>query len=407
MRIAVEYGHERAEYEVPAEKVIATGPPPPALPDPAVAIRAALESPVGFPPLRRALTPDDHVAVVVDDSLPHLGELLVPLLEDVVGAGVAPEAVTLLCPPAPAGQPWLDELPDSLQEVRVEVADAADRRRLSYLATTRAGRRLYLNRTLVDADQVVVLSRCRYDPVLGHSGAEGALFPALSDDATRTEVAGHFNPDPPASGPWPVHAEAVETAWLLGAPFFVQVIEAAGDGLAHVVAGTDEASREARRLLDASWKQVVERPGDLVVAGISGDPARHTFADLAAALANAARVVRPGGRIVLLTRADPTLGDEADSLRGAEDAEAASASLGRHPTLSQLAALQWARAAGHAQVALLSGLPGDTVEELFATPLQNASQAQRLLDAAGSCLFLADAHKALTVLGDEREGDAE
>jgi hypothetical protein len=49
-------------------------------------------------------------------------------------------------------------------------------------------------------------------------------------------------------------------------------------------------------------------------------------------------------------------------------------------------------------VALLSGLDDEAAEELFATPLQNAGQVQRLLDAAGSCLFLADAHKALAVL---------
>jgi nickel-dependent lactate racemase len=395
MRIAVEYGRERAEYEVASDKLIATRPPPAALADPAAALRAALEAPVAFPALRRALTPDDHVAVVVDDTVPRVGELLVPLLEHIIAAGVAPESLTLLSPAGAGGQPWLEELPDSLQEVRVEVADAADRRRLSYLATTRAGRRLYLNRTLVDADQIVVLSRCGYDPLLGHSGAEASLFPALSDEATRKDVAGKLDPDMPQSGPWPVREEAQETAWLLGAPFFVQVIEAAGDGVAHVVAGTAEASREARRLLDEEWGRTVPRRADVVVAGISGDPARHTLADLAAALANAARVVRAGGRIVLLTAARPDLGALGDALRAAGDAEAAAAALA-HPTLEQWPALLWARAASQAQVALLSGLPGDTVEDLFVTPLEHAGQAQRLLDAGGSCLFLADAHNTLT-----------
>jgi hypothetical protein len=195
-----------------------------------------------------------------------------------------------------------------------------------------------------------------------------------------------------------VREEAQEAAWLLGAPFFVQVIEAIGDGVAHVVAGTTEASREARRLLDEAWKRVVPRPADVVVAAISGDPARHTFAELAAALANAARVVRAGGRIVLLTQARPDPGELADALRGAADAESAAAALGRHPTLGQLPALRWARSASHAQIALLSGLPGDAVEDLFATPLEGAGQVQRLLDAGGPCVFLADAHKTLTAL---------
>ncbi len=398
MRIAIEYGRDRAEYEVPEGKLIATPAPPAGLAEPGAALRAALETPVAFPALRRALTPDDHVVVVIDERVPQLAKLLVPLLEHIAGAGVAPEAITLLCAATADSQPWLDELPDSLQEVRVEVAGAEDRRRLSYLATTRGGRRLYLNRTLVDADQAVVLSCCRYDPLLGHSGAEGALFPSLSDDATRKEVAGRLNPDLPESGPWPVWQEAEEASWLLGAPFFVQVIEAAGDGVAHLVAGTSEASREAMRLLKATWRRPVAAPVDVVMASISGDPSRHTFADFAAALGNASRVVRPGGRIVLLSDAHPELGEQVESLRGALDAEAAALALGPHPTLEQLPALRWARAAAHAQVALLSRLPSDTIEDLFVTPLENAHQAQRLLDAGHSCLFLADAHKTLTVL---------
>jgi nickel-dependent lactate racemase len=401
MRIAVDYGRERAEYEVAADKLIASRPPPVALADPAAALRAALEHPFGFPPLRRALTPGDRVAVVVDEGLPHLVELLVPLLEHAVGAGVAPEAMTLVCPRSAGGQRWADDLPESLEEVHVEVADPGDRRRLSYVATTRQGRRLYLNRTVVDADQAIVLSACRYDPVMGHTGAEASLYPALSDEATRKDVQSRATLDVPEAGPWPARDEAAEAAWLLGMPFFVQVIEAAGDGLAQVVAGVSEAGAEARRLLDAGWKQAVPRAADVVVASLSGDPGRHTFADLAAALDCAARVVRPGGRIVVLSRAafDPGAPGPA-LLRGAEDPGEALAALGRRPAWDQVPALRWARAAGHAHITLLSGLPADAAEDLFVTPLEDARQAQRLLDAGGACLFLPDAHKARAVVAD-------
>ena len=100
----------------------------------------------------------------------------------------------------------------------------------------------------MDADQLVVLSGCRYDPQLGRGGAVGALFPALSDEATRAELNGRPNLDgPDAAAETALQAEATEAAWLLGAPFFVQVIEAAGDGAAHVVAGTAAAAAEGRR----------------------------------------------------------------------------------------------------------------------------------------------------------------
>jgi nickel-dependent lactate racemase len=400
MRVAVDCGHERLEFEVAGENLIASRPPPAPLPGPGAAVRAALESPHAYPPLRRALTPGDRVTVVVDERLPQPARLLVPVLEHITAAGVAPEALTLLCAPSASRQPWLEELPDEFEEVQLEVHDPADRKRLSYLATTASGRRLYLNRTLVDADQAVVLSGRRYDPVLGYGGAEGAIYPALADEATRAEAHSQVRLTAPGGSPWPAQKEAVETVWLLGAPFFVQVIEAAGDEVAHVVAGAAEASVAGRELQDACWRQSVARPADLVIASLAGDPARQTFADLAAALDCAARVVRPGGRLVLLTAANPALGPDTDGLREAEEGSPALVKLRQHPTLETVPALRWANAVAGARVYLLSGLPGEAVEELSATPLENAGQVQRLIDAGGSCLFIGDAHKALAILTD-------
>jgi nickel-dependent lactate racemase len=200
-----------------------------------------------------------------------------------------------------------------------------------------------------------------------------------------------------------VRAQAEEAAWLLGAPFFVQVIEAAGDGLAAVVAGMAQASAEARRQLDAAWQQRVPQRADTVVAALSGDPARHTFADLAAALDCAAQVVRPGGRIALLSQAQPVLDAPAAAWQQAGGAQQALARLPRQPSLEQVALVRWARAVQHAQVALLSRLADEAVEDLFATPLQQAAQVQRWLDGGGSCLFLADAHKTQTILAPQAE----
>src|SRR5262249_25577985 len=146
------------------------------------------------------------------------------------------------------------------------------------------------------------------------------------------------------------------------------------------------------------WRVTVERPADTVVASVSGNPAGQDFADLAQALACAARVVRPQGHIVLLSQAQPALGPSAELLRQADDpAQALGALRHGHPA-GLAAAYQGATAAQQAHISLLSGSPAETAEELFATPLENAAQVQRLLDAPGSCLLLPDAHKTLAVL---------
>jgi nickel-dependent lactate racemase len=400
MQIGIDYGREHIDFEVAAEHLVGSHrfAVAPALPDPAAAVRQALETPSGFPPLRRALTPDDHVVIVIDEHLPHVEALLAPVVEHILEAGVARQAITILCPESDSSHAWLEERPPALQDIAVEFHDPRNRQRLSYLATTRHGRRIYLNRTAVDADQIVVLAGRGYDPLLGYSGAEASLFPALSDSATQRDLTTRVTNAAPGKNPGSVLQEATEVAWLLGAPFMVQVIEGMGDELAHVLGGLAATNAESRQLLNARWRLTVDSQADTVVASLSGDPARHDFAALARALAAAARVVKPGGRIILLSQAAPHLGPGAESLRRADDPESALAALREEVPPDMAAAFQWASAAQQATVYLLSGLPREVAEELFTTPLDHAGQAQRLLNGPGSCLFLEDAHKIMAVV---------
>lgn len=399
MHVGIDYGRSHIDLEVSEndQAPVSRGPIAPSLADPAAAVREALEHPHDYPPLRRALTPDDHVAIVVDQKLPRLAHLLTPILQHLAEAQVAPEAVTLVCAPPANRQGWVDDLPDEFQDVHIEIHDPNDRRKLAYLATTKQGRRLYLNRTAVDADQVVVLSRRNYDPLLGYGGAEGSLFPELSDAAWRLEAAAKPSLAVPGSTAWPLRQEAVEAAWLMGAPFLVQIIEGAGDGLAHVLGGSLGSSGEGQRLLDGRWRETVTGPVQTVIAAISGDPAQLDFADLAHAVAAAARVVQTNGRIVLLTEAAPTLSGAADLLRQAETPDDALEVLRKAKPADLPAAWMWASAAQKAHIYLLSKLDEETAEELFTTPLEQANQAQRLVSSGGPCLFLADAHKAMAV----------
>jgi nickel-dependent lactate racemase len=399
MRVGLASDRQHWDLEIDESALVAThrAEVGPALADPAAAVRAALESPFDYPALRRALTPDDHIAVVIDEDVPHLPEMLVPILEHICQAGVAAAAITLVCRPPSTGQAWVEELPDEYQDVRVEVHQPGDRRQLAYLATTKRGRRVYLNRSVVDADQVVVLSRRRYDPLLGYAGAEGTLYPGLGDEATLDEVSEKLDAEAPGGTPWPLRAAAAEVAWLLGAPFLVQVIEGAGSDIAHVIGGALESSRRGQHLLDERWRIEVETAPDVVIATLSGAAERHTFEDFARAFLCGARVVRPGGSVVLLADAAPSAGPSFELFRRLEDPGAALKALESEPPADFVAGFMWISAALRAKLYLLSGLPGEVAEELFVTPLEQARQVEKLL-GRGSCLYLPDAHKALAVL---------
>ncbi|HET6574034.1 MAG TPA: lactate racemase domain-containing protein [Fimbriiglobus sp.] len=362
-------------------------------------VRAALERPSGLDaPLRRALTPDDHVAIVLDERLPHTPELLAGVIEHIQSAGIHLEAVTVVVPPGGNNSPWVDDLPDEFADVHLETHDPEERKKLAYLATTRAGRRVYLNRTLVEADFTVVLTGRGYDPTFGYAGAEVALFPALSDAETLAESVGRFSLDPPGPKPVAARAEAAEIGWLFGTPFFVQVIEGAYGTVQEVVAGLSESTAEGVHRQDARWHATVEDRPDLVIAAISGPPDRVDFLALASAAAAAARVVQPGGRIAVLTDAAPPLEEGAEILRQADDPDAVGKVLARRKPDDWPAAALWAFAAGQANLFMASGWPNDVTEELFATPIASAAEVQRLIDAAERVLIIPDAHKTIVEL---------
>jgi nickel-dependent lactate racemase len=400
MRASIAWAEASLELEIGDGHLVAAQRAPLAAnrSDPAQDLRDALEHPLDYPALRLALTPDDHIGIVIDEGIPHLPDLLVPLLEHVQQAQVQPDAITLICPPPPSAQPWLDELPDDFQDVHIEVHQPADRKKLAYLATTKKDRRVYLNRTAVDADQLILMTRRGFDPRLGFSGAETALFPGLSDQASADEFRTQFDSRPPDAAPWPIQAEAREIAWLLGAPFFVQIIEGAGDAIAHVLAGPLESSAAGQRLLKARWRVQFDQPADVVIASVVGNSALHTIDDLARAFFAAARIAKPGGSIVLLTDVTPNLGPGFDLFRQHDDPALVQQLLLREKPPDLAAGYLWASAANQARLYLLSGLVGDVAEELFTIPMQSADQAQKLLSGHATCALLPDAHKTLAVL---------
>ena len=387
-RIDLPVGRDVWPLLVRPEALVRPVPPAAAPPaPPRELVRVALAAPLGLgAPLRAAVTPDDQVAVVFDPALPQLGTLVAGVLDHLAEAGIPPTAVTLIAPPGtPDG--WAKGIPVG---VRTETHDPADLKRLAYLATTRAGRRVYLNRAAVEADVLVVLSGRGYDPVLGYAGAEAAVFPALSDDETRAALT--VKPSLKAPEP-PGKTEATEVLWLLGMPLLVQVVAGPGDGIELVVAGLTDSSAEGVRRQDDLWRYAVAERPDLVVCAVAGDPARADFLTLAKAAACGARVVNPGGRVAVLSQAAPPLGAAGDRLRGADEPADAAKEVRGEP--GGAAAYLWAAAARRARLFVAAGWPDDLTEELFATPLGSAAEVQRLIDAAERVLVVPDADKTM------------
>jgi hypothetical protein len=332
------------------------------------------------------LTPDDRIAVVLASPCPGGVEIAEAVVRRLEGYGIPSARQTVV---VPVGQGDV-----SVPGVTVETHEPAELDRLAYLATTADGRRVYLNRTIAEADAVVVIAEVRHDPRGGVTGGPSAVFPEFSDVPTREALSKLST-----AGAFP---EADEVSWLLGSPFFVGVVAGPGGAVGRVVAGLAPSHGDARKRLADDWVLQLDKPADLAVATLTGDRDRVTMSDYLTALIHASRSVRPGGAIALLTESGPDL---PEVFRRLPDAgEAGAVRRRRKPERrTDRDADVWMGLVGRYRVYILSRWDEDQVESLSATPLLRAGEVQRLIDAADRVVILPDADRLVPVLS-KRKG---
>lgn len=172
----VVYGDRRMECHFLADTRVLHAPPPLApLTDPGAAVRAALEEPLGSPPLRKLVKRGDRVTIAFDDptmptpdmARPDARELIIPLvIEELERAGVERQDLTLVCAVGIHRKWTRSELATILGRRLVEEFwpaqlinhDAEDRENLVYLGRTELGQEVEINRLVVDSDITIYVN---------------------------------------------------------------------------------------------------------------------------------------------------------------------------------------------------------------------------------------------------------
>lgn len=373
----------------------------PAIADLLQAVENQLENPLDFPALRTALTPDDHLVIVFRDSINGAAQALQAVLEHIQQAGIRMEQVMVLVPHAESqGEPvWKQQLPDACQGFQLEYHDPATSV-MAYLASTRAGRRIYLNRHLVDADQIIIIGNVRFDAIYGVACGLADLFPAFSDLATLTELSRVFHSHAPAlNHSFPIWAETEEVGWQLGMPFMVCLAEGEGQTVTQVFAGGATAVRQqADHWLRQHSTLRLPYQVDLVVVTLTGSPSQQSFAFVAEAAYHASRLIRQGGRIAILSEVSGVLPAGSEIFSASETAVEGLSSLRHHPQIDRLPWWQLATVLEQASVYLYSHLPQEVAESLFITPLDSPIQVNQLIEQAKTVAFVEGGNRVLMEL---------
>lgn len=404
MRAEVRFGEELLGFDLDDEQVpgVWQGPADAPAAEVGQMVLDALENPGGgYPALHQIVVPGDRVVIAWDNETPCASTVLQGICAVLNRAGVEPESIHVLATAPPIGG-WDGLLPEG---VSGSVHDPDDAAGLAYLAATARGRRVYLNRRLTDADCVVPVGRLGYDPSLGYRGPWGVILPCLSNAETlRAFRARESDDQADPARDRPLLSESIEASWLLGSQFQVGILPG-HSGLAGVVAGLDRTVRsDGARQLDAAWTFHACQRAELVVVGI-GTPGRPTgLDDLALGLATASRLVRHGGKIVALSRAEGPPGEAFQRLYGLDDPHDRRAALTKAKGAPDFAAARrLLDALSRADVYLLSSLTDDQADDLGMVPLGCPEEARRVARIADSCLMVSDADRTRVELIDEAD----
>jgi nickel-dependent lactate racemase len=377
------------------------------LTDTTAAVNAALDSPLGFPPLARGTTPGDRVVLAVERDVPEAPRIISATVDYLVRSGVAPDGIAVL---TAVNDPQTENLRDAWtadwkSHVTVAMHDPLDQRRLAYLARSAAGTSVFLNRLLTEADLVVPIGTIRRRTAAGYFGVHSPVFPTFANQPAvlrfRTPQALRRR------GRHTAHLcqEVAEVAWLLGVTFTVQVVPAGGQRALAILAG-DPATVESRgrALYDAAWHGAVPDRAALVVAAIEGEASEQSWLNVGRAVAAASPLVEEGGAVALCSTLAAEPGPAVQLLSEVADPEDALRQIRKAKPDDILPATQLIRTLRRARVYLLSELDAGQVEQLNMVPLSSASELSRLAHRYRSCIVLSNApHASVRVRTESNE----
>lgn len=376
------------------------------LDDPSAAMAAALTEPLDMPALRHCVVPGDQIALALDAGLPQAPSLVAGVVSTLLESGVEPGQITLLRTmedaKASAEDPR-EALPCGVAEqIELVTHDPACRDEMRYLAATRDGRPIYLNRRIHEADLVLPIGCLRIGAAPQYFGMHGGLYPAFSDQRTQRRFR---TPGLKVARLRQLRHETDEVAWLLGLSMTIEVVPAGDGQVLHILAGEVNAvRRQGSRLCQHAWRDCVPRRASLVVAAIDGGPRQQTWVNVARALAAARRVVSDGGAIALCTELRDAPGPALQQLAEETDHPATRRELRKSRDGDAVAAVELRRTFDRASVYLLSRLKSEQVESLGVAPVSDVSELKRLSGHFPSCILLSSAQYAAVQLEDGQRG---
>jgi nickel-dependent lactate racemase len=311
MKVNLAYGQGHLPVELPDGRTTVIEPAhTPGLADERAAVLAAIDQPIGAPPLRDWIKPAHRVCILFTDitrATPN--ERLIPWLLDQL-AHVPRENITLLNQLGthrPNTRAELEQMltPAVVRNYRVLNHEPENPGALVQLGTTRDGTPALLNRHVVEADVRIVTGFIEPHFFAGFSGGVKGIMPGVAGLETVMSNHGAKNIGDPQStfgitNGNPIWEEMRDVALRVGPSFLLNVSLNEERRITGVFAGDLLAAHKVGcEFVRKSAMQKFAAPFDIVVTTNSGYPLDQNLYQGVKGMSAGARVIKEGGTLIL------------------------------------------------------------------------------------------------------------
>jgi len=293
----------------------------PALTNAHAAIEAALDNPIGCPPLATLAAGKRSAAIsVCDITRPAPNSVtLPPLLRRLHDAGIAKEAITIFIATGlhrPATDDEIQRIvgPEIASTYRVLNHHAREFAQHRSLGATRRGTAVYIDERFMAADLHITLGFIEQHLMLGFSGGRKLIVPGLAAQETIKVIhSPAFIREPLATegsiAGNPLHAELLEIAAMARHDFMLDVTLTQAREISGVFAGHPHAAHAAGvAFIESTSLETIPEPADAVITSAAGYPLDLTLYQTIKGITAAEHLVKPGAPILLIAECAEGIG---------------------------------------------------------------------------------------------------
>lgn len=295
--------------------------------DPRELVRRSLATPLGTPPLQQIVRPGDKIVIVTSDITRYTGsEIYLPILVEILNECGIPDrdikiVIGLGIHRGQSAEEHQKIIGSLAGRIEVRDHDCDNPEQLVDLGVTASGLPVEINRSVVEADRVIVTGTASLHYFAGFGGGRKGLVPGVA--SRKTCMATHFaifNPPQtggkhPQAAPGcldgnPVHQAILEAARMVKPDILLNTVLTPDKRLLEVFCGDlDLAHRAACELAGRLYQLPMETPADLAVISCGGAPKDINFIQAHKALDYGVKSLRPGGTAILLAECPDGFGN--------------------------------------------------------------------------------------------------